>query len=272
MLGRFAAGAIGGLVFAAALSGGAAAAGERATVSLSPGWAESAGLRISGLSFRLAPGWKTYWRAPGEAGVPPVFDWSASRNLASISVEWPAPEVFDAYGMTTLGYADAVTLPLRVEAADPSAPVALRLTLDYGVCSDICVLEQAVVALDIAPGAPSAGAAQVRSGMARAPLTPREAGMTGATCTLEGAGEMRELVATLSFETPWRSAPMVVVEGPTNVWFAPAEVRTEGGALHVRAEAQALDGAGWISRDDLRLTVLGDGATVDVRGCAGGRG
>ncbi|SDZ82088.1 protein-disulfide reductase DsbD domain-containing protein [Rubrimonas cliftonensis] len=272
MAGRLAAGAIRGCVVAMMLAGGAAAAGERASVSLAAGWAEGAGLRMSGLSFELAPGWKTYWRAPGEAGVPPMFDWSASRNLASISVEWPAPQIFDTYGMTTLGYADAVTLPLRVRAADPSAPVALRLTLDYGVCSDICVLEQAVVALDIAPDAPAAGVARVRGGMARAPLTPEEAGMTGATCVLEGAGEMREFAATLTFDTPWRSAPIVVVEGPPDVWFAPAAVRAEGGVLHVRAEAQALDGAGWISRDDLRLTVLGEAATVDVPGCAGERG
>src|SRR5438552_1656004 len=48
-----------------------------------------------GLQFELRPGWKTYWRSPGDAGFPPRGDWSRSSNVADVSVAWPAPERFE---------------------------------------------------------------------------------------------------------------------------------------------------------------------------------
>src|SRR3546814_17092667 len=44
-----------------------------------------------GLRVRLAPGWKFYWRTPGEGGVPPQFDWTGSQNLKAAQMVWPAP-------------------------------------------------------------------------------------------------------------------------------------------------------------------------------------
>jgi DsbC/DsbD-like thiol-disulfide interchange protein len=124
---------------AAVIAGPALAGGPYASTALLTGWAEDEGARIAGLSIELAPGWKTYWRQPGDAGVPPRFDWSGSDNVAEVTVIWPRPHAFDSFGYRTIGYKDAVTLPLRVVAVDPSMPVTLRLSFDYGVCSDICV-------------------------------------------------------------------------------------------------------------------------------------
>jgi DsbC/DsbD-like thiol-disulfide interchange protein len=106
---------------------------------LAGGSDESGRALLAGIAFELDPGFKTYWRTPGESGLPPAFDWSGSENLASAEVLWPAPGRFDDQGGVAYGYKDRVLLPLRIVAADPSRPVRMRLKLDYGVCKDICI-------------------------------------------------------------------------------------------------------------------------------------
>src|ERR1700709_2953748 len=50
---------------------------------------------LGGIAFQLQPGWKTYWRTPGDSGVPPRFDFSKSDNVEAVMVLWPAPLKFD---------------------------------------------------------------------------------------------------------------------------------------------------------------------------------
>ena len=77
------------------------AAGGQAAVGTLDGWRQPDGSRLAAVEIRLAPGWHTYWRVPGDAGIPPSFDWSGSSNLASVAYEWPRPEIFDSFGMRT---------------------------------------------------------------------------------------------------------------------------------------------------------------------------
>ena len=82
--------------------------------------------RGAGFEIALAPGAITYWRDPGEAGVPPTFDFSGSANLAKAEVEYPAPErIAEPDGSTAFGYDASVILPIRVTPADPAKPVRL---------------------------------------------------------------------------------------------------------------------------------------------------
>src|SRR5688572_5771241 len=102
-----------------------------------------------GLEIRLDPGWKTYWRSPGEGGMPPRLDWSGSANLAKIEAAWPAPKRFEIGGMESVGYADQVILPLDAVLTHPGEPLALRLSLQYAVCREICMLVDARLMLDL---------------------------------------------------------------------------------------------------------------------------
>ena len=78
--------------------------------------AEATYLR-AGVEIRLDAGWKTYWRDPGDSGVPPTFDFSGSDNVKSVTVQWPAPERFpDGAGGNSIGYVGRVILPLRMVA------------------------------------------------------------------------------------------------------------------------------------------------------------
>lgn len=94
---------------------------------------------IGGLEIELDHGWKTYWRLPGDAGIPPQFDWSKSKNLKSVEILWPAPHRFEDKGGETIGYKDRVVFPLRIVAENPDQPVDLNLSLFFGVCQDICI-------------------------------------------------------------------------------------------------------------------------------------
>jgi DsbC/DsbD-like thiol-disulfide interchange protein len=97
------------------------------------------GMLRAGVDIILDHGWKTYWRMPGDAGVPPQFDWSASANVKSVEVLWPAPaRIIDAGG-ETVGYKDQVVFPLRVAPLRAAESVTLELTMFLGVCKDICI-------------------------------------------------------------------------------------------------------------------------------------
>jgi len=97
------------------------------------------GTMTGGLEVLIEPGWHTYWRNPGESGIPPEFDFSGSTNVASVEVLYPAPERYDDGASVSLVYRDEVVFPLRVEPLRPQTPVVLRVRARFGVCSQICI-------------------------------------------------------------------------------------------------------------------------------------
>ncbi len=119
---------------------------------LAPASTGPASAVLAGIEMEFPIAWKTYWRNPGDAGVPPSFDWSKSVNVAEATVLYPAPKAFIEPTGVTIGYQDRVVFPVVVTPRDPALPAALRLTIEYGVCKDICIPAQADIALDIAPG------------------------------------------------------------------------------------------------------------------------
>jgi DsbC/DsbD-like thiol-disulfide interchange protein len=105
----------------------------------------------AGIQLELNKGWKTYWRNPGDAGLPPSFDWSGSGNLKSAQVLWPAPErIADPFG-STIGYHNEVVFPVAVEPKEQGRPVDLKLELSFAVCKDICAPASAKLALRLEP-------------------------------------------------------------------------------------------------------------------------
>ena len=94
----------------------------------------------AGVEIKLDPGWKTYWRDPGDSGVPPKLDFAGSDNVKSVTVLWPAPERFpDGAGGNSIGYLDHVILPLRITPQDAKKQSSLKLKLGYDICSNMCV-------------------------------------------------------------------------------------------------------------------------------------
>lgn len=104
-----------------------------------------------GVQIELSQGWKTYWRNPGDSGIPPNFDWSGSQNLESAKVSWPAPQRYDLAGEMTFAYKDEVIFPVEVRVSDPTKPLHVSLDLFYGLCEEMCVPAHADLSLTLTP-------------------------------------------------------------------------------------------------------------------------
>src|SRR5450756_1333594 len=111
----------------------------------------SGAVLLGGIALQLQPGWKTYWRTPGDSGVPPRFDFSKSENIEAVTVLWPAPTKFDdGAGGHSLGYHNQIVLPLRIVAKNADKPVTLRAGISYAVCEKICIPVEANTELNFA--------------------------------------------------------------------------------------------------------------------------
>ncbi|MCR8724930.1 protein-disulfide reductase DsbD domain-containing protein [Frigidibacter sp. ROC022] len=238
-----------------------------AQVEVLPGWREGA-VHIAALRIRLAPGWKTYWRAPGDAGIPPSFSWKGSRNLAGLRFHWPVPHVFSVNGMRSIGYKGEVILPIYLDAARPDQPIALRGELDMGVCLDICVPVQVRISADI----PAQGThdPRIAAALADRAQTAAEAGLKGASCAVEPISDGLRLTARITLPKQGGSE-VVVVETPTpGVWVSDAASLRKGGVLQAVADLVPPEAQPFaLDRSSLRFTVIGAGRAVDIQGCTG---
>jgi len=177
----------------------------------------------AGIEIRLDPGWKTYWRYPGDTGIPPTFDFSGSQNVKSTAVEWPAPEQFsDGAGGHSIGYVGDIILPLKVTPENTALPSTLHLTLNYAVCGTLCVPAKA--ALDITLNGRSTDAALLDKAERLVPKhvalgVQTDAGLAIRSVRLTGDDGKQRVVVDL---TAPQSAPVnLFVEGPTPDWALP---------------------------------------------------
>ena len=87
----------------------------------------AAGDRLAGFEITLAPGAITYWRDPGDSGLPPTLDFAASDNVEAVEPAFPAPKrIKEADGGEAFGYDGGVIFPLRVKPRDAAKPVDAR--------------------------------------------------------------------------------------------------------------------------------------------------
>jgi suppressor for copper-sensitivity B len=92
------------------------------------------------LDFNLKPGWKIYWRQPGDSGMPPNLDYNNSNNLKSLDLKWPFPKKeYEAANLLTNIYKDNVIIPIAITVKDPTKPLNLQTVLNFQVCKDICI-------------------------------------------------------------------------------------------------------------------------------------
>ena len=100
------------------------------------------------LDIELKPGWKTYWRDPGDAGVPPTIDVSANPDITKVEFSFPAPQRHDEGDFKWAGYDHPVALPVTFTLKDPAESTAIDAAVFLGVCETICVPVQAKLAVD----------------------------------------------------------------------------------------------------------------------------
>ncbi|MEL6915301.1 MAG: protein-disulfide reductase DsbD domain-containing protein [Pseudomonadota bacterium] len=240
------------------------------TAEVLPGWREDGMGHMSAIRLTLAPGWKTYWRAPGDAGIPPMFEFGASENLAGIAPHWPVPEIFDQNGMRSIGYETEVIIPLSLTRHDAEAPIRMRGTLHVGVCEEVCVPAQ--LAIDAALPAQGGADAEIASALADRPMTEAEARVSAVTCAVTQREDGLSLTVRARMPEMGTGTEEVAIEtaDPT-VWVAEPRVTRTGGTLTAETRLVRYDALPFaFDRSGMRMTVFGGGAAVDIRGCAAG--
>lgn len=179
----------------------------------------------AGIEIRLERGWKTYWRYPGDSGVPPRFDWSGSENLASTEIRWPAPRlIVDESGSKSIGYHGRVVFPVAINPIDPAKPVKLRLKLDFAVCEKLCVPAEAQMGLEI-PSETGDLSELLEQAETRVPQRVA-LGAKGALAVdkvdIERGAKPRAIVTVTA---PEGTEPQLFAEGPNEKWALPLPVK-----------------------------------------------
>lgn len=222
-------------------------------VAVENGVAPEAGSVSAGLVVEMEPGWKTYWRTPGEVGLPPELDWSASDNVQEAELLFPAPTRFTAFDIENFGYGDRVVFPIRIALDRPGQPARLHMQARLLVCEDICIPEDFTLTLALPAGAgidPDA-AAMLADALAR---VPQEAADTD--LTLEAA-HLSEDALTVALAKPsgFRAPDLFPELGEAA--FGKPEIRLSdtGNRLWARFPALYLPD----DRPDLRLTATDSG-------------
>lgn len=174
-----------------------------------------------GMEFQLQPGWKIYWRSPGDAGLPPVPDWSQSRNVSAVEMDWPLPIRFELFGLQTFGYEDTVVFPLTVKSEKPGLPVSLSGTVSYLVCKEICIPHQADVALDLpeGPGKASAKTHSIGQFIAKVPRNPASTGLRVQDSAIQARDEETVVLQVAVLDDRPLGSLELLVEGPDGSYF-----------------------------------------------------
>ena len=197
-----------------------------------------------GLHFKLKPGWKVYWRSPGDAGFPPMPDWSPSQNLKTAVVHWPAPSRFEVLGLQSLGYTDEVVLPLTVELMDPAKPLRMAGEVNYLTCQKICIPYTAKLALTLPQGPvqPSPFAHLIGRFQANVPGDGSRHGLAIERAESWTQGKTTFLLVTATAAVPFQ-APDLYAEGPPELAFSKPTVdfSNAGRTARLQIEVYGLD-------------------------------
>ncbi|GAA3861535.1 protein-disulfide reductase DsbD domain-containing protein [Celeribacter arenosi] len=237
---------------------------EFARIEMLTGWQMENGNRMAAVRVALAPGWHTYWRAPGEAGIPPRFFWSGSQNVAAVRYHWPIPQVYEQNGMTFIGYEDELVLPIEI-IPRTSGDIRLSGVMELGVCDDICMPLSAPLSATFDDSLDSADTAPIQKSLRSRPVA-----MTGVTCAAEPVSDGMRVKATMSLPS-LGIGEMAVIEHPDpQVWVAESTMERTGTDVSVTTEMVQPDAQPFaIERSSLIITVLGNGQAYEARGCRG---
>ena len=240
------------------------------TAQVLQGWTLPDGRRVAAIQLTLEPGWKTYWRAPGDAGIPPHFDWSRARNVAGVDISWPTPNVYVDNGMRSLGYTGQLVLPMHITPKRDGQSVRLRTTMSLGVCAEVC-LPHTLEIDAILDGADPSPTPAIVAALADMPYAADEAGVQRAICRIAPSEYGMSIEAHVTLPHTGGTEVAVIEPGAPGVWVSEAETTRRGDTVVAVSEMIHPDGGAFsVDRSNVRITILGGDYAVDVQGCSAG--
>jgi DsbC/DsbD-like thiol-disulfide interchange protein len=167
--------------------------------SIQPGEPFAVGLRM-----KTAPGWHTYWKNPGDAGLPLRIEWDLPAGFRAGEIEWPAPSRFATETLMSYGYTGEVLIPVTITPPADGLADSARIagTFRWLECEEVCLQGQATLDLKLAVSsetpAPGPDAPAFEAARARLPVPSRE---------WRFSAEAGPRAIALSFRTPEGSTP-----------------------------------------------------------------
>lgn len=223
----------------------------------------------AGLEIVLEDGWKTYWKIPGDSGIPPMLDSATSTNAAKIEILWPAPSRIKVGSSDILGYKEAIIFPILVTPEQAQQPTRLALNVQLGLCSDLCVPMVADLKLDIPAGGSHAKGIEmlIDRDMALVPNPASDSfGITGILHDKGEGGAPDRLLISTRIPDGYGHKDLFV-EGPED-WLLPLTVKQSDEGNKNQQFVLMLDGlpkGGQSKGADLRFTLTnGDEAVEQV--------
>ncbi len=242
-------------------------ADEVVEVSLLPGYRLDGDRHMAAIRIRLAPGWKTYWRAPGEGGVPTVLRLTEAHGVDGMAIHWPRPSVFFTNGLRSIGYEGDVILPLEF-ALSTSGEAAVSGHLNLGVCLDVCM----PISVDLAGILPdqSARDGAIAAALSDRPLSAAEAGAGAITCAVEPISDGLRVTVRAEVPDAGNDETLVVEHRDPMIWVSEAMTERQGNWITAVADVVPADhGPFAMNRSDLRITLIGSRMAVELADCTG---
>ncbi len=214
---------------------------------------------LAGIEITLDQGFKTYWRTPGDSGLPPRFDWSGSENVAGTEIRWPAPARHEDAAGVAYVYGKRVVLPVLVKPKDRAKPVRLEVKAEYGVCKDICIPAHADLSLDLSGEGSGRGA--IEAALAKVPL-PQGLGAQGEVSVLSVEPRLGDKPAfSVAVRVPPGAKPALFAEGPDH-WYLSTSLPDDQNRFIVTIEEKPKDASGSVP---LRLTLVAGDKAIETQ-------
>lgn len=240
-----------------------------ASLRMLTGWWTDRGTHMAAFEITLADGWKTYWRAPGDAGIPPSINWQGSRNLGAATLHWPRPDIFDAFGARTIGYADRLVLPVELKPADGAGSVRVAGQIELGVCEDVCVPMGFAFDIEL----PTRGERQpdIAAALDRVPPITSGRAVSGLSCAVAPLSDGLRITAELGQGAELDASAAVFEHRNREIWISGAELTRNGSVLSIVADFVPPDAQPFaLERSDIRLTLIAEDEALEIRGCPSG--
>ena len=237
-------------------------------VHILSGWQNQDGTHIAALELILEKGWKTYWRSPGEAGLPPNISFIRSKNVKSISIIWPSPVVFGPVEMWSVGYKDNLVLPVRITPKDQSAPVALTVDAMVGVCENICVPAEFTLSQELEVGVKKRHP-KIVAALVNKPKSARKAGLKNIDCSFLPSDHSMSVRIELTLPKIGKRETMIVEYGQPNHSIRTVSASRKGAVFSGQANINSTSGPVIsIERSKVRITLVSAESSVDIGTCS----
>ena len=237
------------------------------SVDIIRGWRQSDEIHIAAINIKLEDGWKTYWRVPGIGGIAPILNWEKSKNIKNISQIWPTPNIYNEYGLQTIGYKDELLLPLQIQPIDKKQPIHLSITIDFGICSDVCVPIQTSVEERL-PERTSFGKKNILDTLEKTILSGNKSPFKIVKCNIVPIKDGFEVNAFFEGLASFDKDTLGVVEYPVkqNGWINQKASLISSNQLSVHAIVYNKS-IHFIDRSDLTLTIFTKNKAFEFDGC-----